>query len=145
MRCHLDTFNNIRCLSCSKRHFPHYTCMTLSWMCHLPVSTSAVGCKWPSWSTGTQTGFSVTQRLQSQGVEYRDSSARTLSAIMVQLAITGSTISYLGLLCVCPLPPPPVCYNEDHPHVLPIFYSLSLPNLLNREEIYICKLKYVCL
>lgn len=45
-----------------------YTCMTFRWIAHLSVSTSAAGCKLASWSTGTQTGISVPERLQSQGV-----------------------------------------------------------------------------
>ncbi len=66
--------------------------MTFRWIPHLSLSTSATGCELASWSAGTQTGISSPERLPVEAAITghqgdRDSSAKTPSAIMVQLAV----------------------------------------------------------
>lgn len=80
--------------------------MTFRWISYLSIRTSAAGCELASFSSGTQTRISIPERLPVEAAitghqGHRDSSAKTPSAITVQLAIVWNTISLsLSLQCL---------------------------------------------
>lgn len=123
--------------------------MAFKWISHLSVSTPAALWELASWSTGTQTGIGSPERLPVKAAitghqGRRDSSAKTPSAIMVQLAIVWCTIFHSLSHCLfsfrpvsLPLSPSVLC-PWRRSLLLPSYTHVpTLPNLLNREEIYI--------